>query len=395
VPARTLIVGASLAGLRTAEALREAGYAERLTIVGAEPHAPYDRPPLSKQLLAGACEHDDCTLAHAVEADWLLGRRAVGLDLERRVVALDDGERVDFDALVIATGSRARRWPAADAALEGVFTLRTVEDATRLRAAAAAATRAAIVGAGFIGCEVAATLRAQGLEVDLVDAASQPMTALGPQLGGVCAQLHREHGVRLHLGADVVAFEGDGRFASVRLGDGTRLEADLAVIAIGDVPATRWLRGSAVPLDPSVVCEATCAVRGVPNVFAVGDVASWPHPLLDGRRVCVRHWSNAAEAAAIAAANLLAHPAERRVHDAVPSFWSDQYDVTIRSVGFPSLATGAEVVEGSLENRRFVVAYRMGERPIGAVAFGMARRMPFYRRLIAERGSLTEHAVIR
>ncbi|MEA2393852.1 MAG: hypothetical protein QOJ82_1743 [Solirubrobacteraceae bacterium] len=371
-----VVVGASLAGLRAAEAARAAGFDGELTLVGAEPHPPYNRPPLSKQLLAGTMDPAATALRHGLQATWRLGVAAVGLDASRRLVRLSDGDELAYDAIVVATGSAARPWPAPLPELRGLHALRDLDDALALRAAAAPARHVVIVGAGFIGCEVAATLRASGKDVTLVDVAAHPMLPLGPQLGEIWADKHRASGVELRLETGVAEFEGsDGELTAVRLDDGDVLEADLGLIAVGAVPCSGWLAGSGVTLEPGVVCDSTCAAVGVDAVFAAGDVARWPHPLADEALVRVEHWSNAAEMGEVAGHNAVVPAAARRVHAAVPTFWSDQYDWKIQSVGFPHLAERFDIAEGDpAEGRLFAIGERAG-RPVAAVGVNAARRM--------------------
>ncbi|HLM50184.1 MAG TPA: FAD-dependent oxidoreductase [Solirubrobacteraceae bacterium] len=392
-PDRIVVVGASLAGLRAAEALRARGFEGDLTIVGAERHPPYTRPPLSKQLLAGAQEPGDCALRHDdLGADWRLGTSAVGLDPDRRSVLLSGGEELSYDGLLLATGSAARPWPGP-LPRAGVHTLRELDDALALRAAVAQGGPVAVVGAGFVGSEVAATLRGRGLAVTLIDVAPLPMTPLGPRLGRLCAALHAEHGVELRLSAGVEAFEGDERLAAVRLSGGERVPATVAVVATGAVPNVGWLRGSGLTLERGgVLCDAACAAVGVEDVFCAGDIACWPHPLADGEPVRVEHWSNAAEQGAAAAANLLADPGDRVPYAVVPSFWSDQYEVKIQSVGFPHRGTAEHHVVGSLEDRRFLLAYEREGRVVGAAGFRAMRHIPHFRRHVADRAPI-EHVL--
>ena len=304
-----VIVGASLAGSRAAQALRHEGFDGRVVVVGAEPHQPYDRPPLSKSLLAGQREFEACALpCDTADVEWRLGVSATRLDTARAELTLDDGDVLAYGGLVIATGARARRWPQAWGpadALEGVFTLRDAHDALALRAAFTHNPRVVVVGAGFIGCEVAATARTAGLDVTVVDVADQPMPALGPTLGAHCAQLHRARGVHLRLGVGVARFEGDRHFEALRLADGSRIDADVAIVAVGAEPNTEWLAGSGLALQPGVVCDATLTAQGFDRIVCAGDAAAWPHPLADGDLIRVEHWTNAAEQGALAARNLL------------------------------------------------------------------------------------------
>jgi 3-phenylpropionate/trans-cinnamate dioxygenase ferredoxin reductase component len=385
---RILIVGGSLAGLRTAEALRSRGFAGDLTIVGAEHHRPYDRPPLSKQLLAGTMGPEDCALGqHAdLAAEWMLGRRAVSLDRSARRVCLDDGSEAPYDILVIATGCGSVAWPVPEqAALGGVHTLRSLDDALALRESVASASRVAVLGAGFIGCEVAATFRSAGLAVTLVDLLAQPMAPLGHLLGGWCAKLHETRGVDLRLGCRIAALEGHGRLTAVVLESGERIPVDAAVVALGARPEVAWLDGSCLELRGGVVTDRYGFADPERRIACVGDVAVFPHPLAGGGLVSIRHWSNAAEQARVVAANLLAEPAEQLAYEPVPSFWSDQYEVKIQSVGLPERATRVEVVDGgSAEERSVAVAWRDDEL-VGAIAFNSARRLGEYRRELAAR----------
>lgn len=387
---RIVVVGASLAGVRAAEALRERGFTGELTLVGAEPHLPYNRPPLSKQLLAGGIDVESAALrvADDLDARWLLGWTAVDLDLRDRIIELADGSGLAFDGLVVATGARPRPWPGGMPRLEGVHLLRGLDDALRLRIALAQRPRVLVVGAGFIGAEVASTARALGLDVTLVELDRAPSAgALGPEVGAFLAELHRDHGVDLRLRTSVDEFRGAGRLEAVTLTDGSLVPADVAIVALGAIPSTEWLAGSGVMLDRGLVCDAHCVAAG--GVVAAGDVARWPHPLFDGALVAVGHWSNAVEQAAVAAANLLAAPSDREPYAAVPSFWSDQHGHSLRSVGLPALADEAHVVEGALAERRFVVAYGRRGRLVGALAVDLGRRLRHHRALIAGRAPLS------
>ncbi|MDF3043637.1 MAG: FAD-dependent oxidoreductase [Thermomicrobiales bacterium] len=315
---RIVIVGASLAGLRAAEALRLEGFTGSLTLIGDEPYPPYDRPPLSKTVLSGWLPVDHTTLPRFVDidAEWRLGVPAAGLDLGGGRVRLADDQEVAFDRLLITTGTRARQWPNADeAALDGVFTIRTRDDAIRLRdRLAAGPERVLIIGGGFIGSEVASVCRELDLPVTLVERSGVPLdNALGATAGGAAARIQRHHGVDLRTGVTVMAMEGD-------------LDVDVAVVALGAVRNTEWLRGAGVAADArGVVCDASCRVfsaEGVvlDDVFVAGDVARWPHPLFEGQLIAVEHWDNAVKQAAVAAHNMVHPPSERRAHKALPAF---------------------------------------------------------------------------
>jgi len=391
------IVGGSLAGLRGAEALRRLGFEGRIAFVGAESHLPYDRPPLSKEVLRGDREPDRIALAkpeafEALELELHLGRRAVSLDLGARAVALDDGELVPFDGLFVATGATPRSLPGAPPG-PGVHVLRTLDDCLALRAELEKATRVVVVGAGFIGAEVAATCRQRGLEVTLVEALPAPLAAsLPPAIGETLAAIHRDHGVDLRCGGPVAGLVGEERAEGVRLADGTVLPADVVVVGIGVVPETGWLASSGLHLDDGVVCDATCAASA-PRVVAAGDVARWNHPLY-GAPVRVEHWTNAVEQAEAAAATLLAAPGEARPYAAVPFVWSDQYDRKIQMAGDIRADDDVHVAHGSLSERRFVALFGRAGRLTGAVAMNRVRLLMGYRRLLRE-GIAFEEAVAR
>jgi NADPH-dependent 2,4-dienoyl-CoA reductase/sulfur reductase-like enzyme len=375
---RLVVVGASLAGLRAAQAARAAGFAGELVVIGDEPHLPYTRPPLSKELLCGLQTPEQCALPHgSLDVQWRLGAAAVSLDRASKTVHLADGDHVAYDRLVIATGCRARRWPGP--ALEGALTLRDLDDAVTLQARLEPGTRLLIIGAGFIGCEVAASARKRGVEVTIVDIAGQPMLPLGPELGARCARLHEDHGVDLRLGTGVAG----SRARRVELTDGTQLEADTVLLALGALPNTEWLGGSGVSLDPGVVCDATLPSVDDPDVLAAGDLVAWPHPLAGGERVRIEHWTTAAEHGQLAGRNALLEPAERKAHDAPPYFWSDQYEVKIQAVGFPNRAERIEILELSPEGERLVAVGASDGQLVGVVAFNAAKRLAWYRRQLA------------
>jgi NADPH-dependent 2,4-dienoyl-CoA reductase/sulfur reductase-like enzyme len=382
MPDPIVIVGASLAGLRAAQAIRRAEHDGDVVVVGAEEHLPYTRPPLSKELLAGAQEPEQTALpGRDLDVDWRLGVTATGLDPARHEVTLDDGATLRYDKLLIATGARPRHWPGDPIELEGVHMLRDLEDALALRAAFAGSPRLAVVGAGFIGCEVAATARKLGLEVTVVDIAPQPMPALGAEAGARCADLHRAHGVEMRLGVGVDGFEGNGRVEAIRLADGTRVEADLAVVALGAIPNTDWLIESGLELQPGVVCDATLAARDAQDVFAAGDAAAWPHPMAGDAIIRIEHWTNAAEQGAAAGRNMLG---AGQPYAAVPYFWSDQYDVKIQAVGLAARAERVQMLEASAEGDKWVAAGVRDGRMIAAIGWGAMRRLAFYRGRLAE-----------
>ncbi|GAA2872735.1 FAD-dependent oxidoreductase [Streptosporangium fragile] len=392
---RAVVVGASLAGLRAAETLRERGFTGSLTVIGDEPHEPYDRPPLSKQVLLGRVPADGTALPRrrALDARWRLGVAATGLDLAGKRVRLADGEEVGFDRLLIATGTRARPWVReAEADLDGVFTLRTGDDAARLgRRLDARPRRVLVIGAGFTGSEVASACRERGLEVTVAERGPAPLVgALGGVVGAVAAELQRRHGVDLRCGITVTALEGDaaGRLRCAHLSDGTTLDADVAVIALGALRNTEWLTGSGLAAGPrGIACDAGCRafdIHGIvtDDIFVAGDVARSPHPLFGYQFLSLEHWGNAVAQAEIAAHNMTSAGPDRRPHLWVPAFWSAQFGVNIKSVGVPTMGGELVVTQGSLGEHRFVAAYGHQGRVIAAVAFDQARWLDFYCRLI-------------
>ncbi len=372
-----VVVGASLAGLHAARALRRDGFDGALTLVGAEPHRPYDRPPLSKQVLAGDWEPSRIDLVterdDALDLRWRLGTAAVGLDVGGRRVALADGSDLPYDGLVVATGATPRTLPGTEA-LAGVHVLRTLDDCLALRADLdATPARVVVVGAGFIGAEVAATARQRGLDVTMVEPLPVPLgRVLGGPVAETVAAVHRDHGVDLRLGVGVQAVEGGARVERVRLTDGDEIACDVVVVGIGVTPNTRWLEGSGLAIDDGLVADATCTVA--PGIVAAGDVARWHHPLHGDIRV--EHWDHAIAQGGHAASSLLAGEAAQP-YAPVPWFWSDQYDRKIMLAGRPAGADEVRVVEGSLDEHRFVALYRKGGQVIAAL--GMNRPAPLAR----------------
>ena len=372
-----VVVGASLAGLRAAEALRRRGFDRRLLVIGEERHAPYDRPPLSKEILRGEWEPERISLRRQDDVgealELKLGRRAVSLDARARVVELDDGERIGWDGLVVATGATPRRlWPDLD--LEGVHVLRTLDDALALRRALAARPRVLVVGAGFIGAEVAASCRALGCPVTMVDPQAAPLAAaIGKEMAGICAAMHRDHGVDVRFGVSAAAVEGLGRVERVRLSDGSLVEADLVVVGIGVTPATAWLEGSGLALGDGVLCDESCAAN-VPGVVAAGDVARWYNRLFD-QSMRVEHWSNAVAQGEAAAERLLAGTNGARPFAPVPTFWSDQYGVKLQFAGVARPGAEVRIVDGSVADRKLVAVY--GHEGVVVAVFAMRRARRF------------------
>ena len=384
------MVGASLAGVRAVDGARRAGFAGPITLIGAEPHLPYDRPPLSKAFLEAEQEPAAPTLRteqalrekHGVRLE--LGAPATGLDTAAGTVLV--GERAyPYTAAVIATGAAARPLPwLAD--LPGVHSLRTLDDARRIRAAMDRGGRVVVVGAGFIGSEVAAAARRRGLDVTVVELLPAPMVhAVGEPVGLACANLHRRGGTRLRCGVGVSAVLGDGRVQRVALADGTELPADLVVVGAGAVPSTGWLAGSGLTVDDGVVCdERLCAA---PGVYAAGDVARWQHPVF-GRPLRVEHWTNAAEQGMAAGRNA-ANPPAATPYAAVPYFWSDWYGTRIQFAGLP--AAEVHVVDGDTDGEYLVALYRQphpgGARLSGVITMNAPAEVMRYRTLIQQGGS--------
>ncbi|AXG82641.1 NAD(P)/FAD-dependent oxidoreductase [Streptomyces paludis] len=360
-----MVVGASAAGLAAAETLRREGYDGALTLVGEEPHTPYDRPPLSKQILSGEWSPKRLPLRPYADLDALgldlrLGVAATGLDTAARTVRLADGVRLPYDGLIVATGVRPRRLPGAGRA----HVLRTVDDAVALRDRLGPGRRLAVVGAGFLGAEAAAVARQLGARVTLIEPAPVPLAhAIGAEIGAVLARVHQQNGVELRTGVRVREITGDG----VLLADGDLVGADEVLVAVGSLPNTEWLAGSGLTVGDGLVCDAYCAAA--PGVYGAGDVARWHNPLF-GVDMRVEHRTHAAEQGMAAARNLL-RPDARKPFAPVPYFWSDQYDMKIQAYGYLRGHDEVAVVAGELAERRFVAVYRTGDRVTGALAVGM------------------------
>ncbi|MGW3915272.1 NAD(P)/FAD-dependent oxidoreductase [Streptomyces sp. NPDC005070] len=392
---RIVVVGASLAGLRAAETLRDKGFAGSLTLIGDEPCEPYDRPPLSKQVLLGRASADRTALPRlrAVDATWRLGTPATGLDMAAGRVRLADGDEVPYDRLLIATGTRARPWPHEDEAdLDGVFVLRGRDDSAALaRRLEAGPRRVLVIGAGFTGSEIASACRERGLPVTVAERGAGPLVgALGGVVGAVAAEMHREHGVDLRCGVMVTRLEGDasGRARAAHLSDGSTVEADVVIVSLGALRNTEWLAGSGLGAGPrGIACDAGCRafdIRGIvtDDIYAAGDVARSPHALFGYQFLSLEHWGNAVSQARIAAHNMLSESSDRLPHLEVPAFWSSQFGINIKSVGIPSMGTEILISQGSLADHRFLGVYGYQGRVIGAVAFDHGRWLPFYQELI-------------
>ena len=431
-----VVVGSGLAGLRSAETLRTEGFRGRLVLVGAERHRPYDRPPLSKQYLAGTWGLDRLQLRSgeafgALGLDLRLGVPAVACDPKLRTVDLADGETVGWDGLVVATGATPRTFVGIEG-VPGVHVLRTVEDADRLAASLgrvvpgtvqagaggspATGHRVVVIGAGFIGSEVAATARGLGASVIVVEPLAAPLArALGDQVGAVCGALHQEHDVDIRTGTGALALVlADGtRLAldamapvtrtaataataatvprvavvAVQLSDGTAVPADTVVVGVGVVPATEWLSGSGLEVRDGVVTDGT--LHAADGIVVAGDIARWP--VRDsGATVRLEHWTNASEQGVAAARSLLAGRGDASAFDPVPYVWSDQYDVKIQVIGLPSADDDLVVVDGDLASRRFVAVYGRQGVITGAVGFGRPRQLMTLRPLVERRATMSE-----
>lgn len=393
-PASVTIVGASLAGLRGAEALRRAGYDGAITLLGAEPHLPYDRPPLSKKILSGVWELEKSQLATAerlgeLSIDVELGVTATGLDLAGQTLSTSAGDR-PFDALMIATGARCRNLPGADD-LAGVHVLRGLDDCAALRSElAAAAGRVVVIGAGFIGAEVAATARTMELDVTMLEAAPHPLQrVLHPDLGQLMADIHVEHGVDVRCGVGVAELGAEGgRVTNVQLDDGTVIDAEIVVVGIGVIPNTEWLEGSGLTIDNGVVCDAT--TLAAPGVTAAGDVARWASPRYGGELLRVEQWDNAVSMGMHAAVRLITPDDEATAYDPVPWFWSDQFDRKIQLAGRSYPDVDLHIVEGTVEERRFVALLEREGAYVGVFGMNRPRHVMQYKGLLDQGASLAD-----
>jgi NADPH-dependent 2,4-dienoyl-CoA reductase/sulfur reductase-like enzyme len=409
---RAVVVGASMGGLRAVEQLRSAGWDGEIVVVGSERHMPYNRPPLSKEMLrpsAAALPLGQTEVEAALPAvafrlrasvgavTWRLGCPATAVSLTDRELRLADGTRLAFDGLVVATGLSPRRLAPATPA-RGRYVVRTLDDAVALRRALVKPGKVVVIGGGFIGCEVAAAARGLGRAVTVVEPLAVPMAqALGPDLGRALQRHHESRGVRFQLGRTVAGFEAQpsdaDRVAAVTLDDGTRLPADVVVEAVGSRANVDWLEGNGLDLSDGLLCDHRLRVEGRPDVVAVGDVARFPNPVFDGVPRRVEHWCVPTDTAKRAAATLAAHLCGRPLDDAafepLPWFWSDQFDLRVQSVGAPALGDRSEVLEGELESgdgltAGAAVGYLRGGRLVGAVLVGLPpSRLSHYRKLVA------------
>jgi NADPH-dependent 2,4-dienoyl-CoA reductase/sulfur reductase-like enzyme len=394
---RIVVVGASLAGLWACESLRGGGYSGTITLIGAESHQPYDRPPLSKALLKGDWEPERIQLRKPDEIgslglDLRLGTTATSLDVDSRTVTLESGEAIAADGVIIATGSAPRPLPNQPD-LDGVTMLRTLDDSLALRRRLADQPRVVVIGAGFIGLEVAATAAQSGCAVTVLEGAPAPlMRGLGPEMGSVVARVHGRNGVDVRCSISVSGIEDvDGRVTGVRLGSGELVPADVVVVGIGVSPATEWLVGSGLEIRDGVVCSDV--LRAAPGIYAAGDCARWVNNLFGdgGEEMRVEHWSNAAEQGAAAARNLLADLAGDAAipYAPVPFFWSDQFDSRIQFVGRAHGEDEVHVVMGDLDGS-FMAMYGHGGRLRGVLGVNMPKPVMRCRKLLGDRASWEE-----
>jgi NADPH-dependent 2,4-dienoyl-CoA reductase/sulfur reductase-like enzyme len=385
-PEKLLVVGASLAGLRVVEEARALGFGGQITLVGAESHLPYDRPPLSKEFLDGGTDlkaphfpgvHE---MSDTLGVDVRLGSPATHLDVEARTVSVG-AEVLSFDALVIATGATPRRLPDTTH-LRGVHTLRTLDDARAIRGALDDGARTVVIGAGFIGAEIASAARKRGLEVTVIESMPIPLVrAVGTHAGSALADLHRRHGTDLRCAVSVEGLVGEDHVTGVRISDGTVLPADLVVVGIGAEPATGWLEGSGLLLDNGIVCDSR--LQAAPGIWAVGDVARWLSPDFD-TLIRLEHWTNAGDQGMHVAGNAT-NPANASPFHHVPYFWSDWYGQRIQFAGLPQ--GDPVVVSGGWDEESFTALYGAEDRLVGVLTLNRRGDVMKYRGLIARRGS--------
>jgi 3-phenylpropionate/trans-cinnamate dioxygenase ferredoxin reductase component len=385
------VIGGSLAGLSAARALREHEFDGRVVVVGAEDRLPYDRPPLSKEFLADEMGVDDLALTTDDDADldleWLLGDPAAGLDPGGCSVVLASGREIVTDGVVLATGARAR--PFRGAQLGGVHTLRTIEDAVELRRDLQAGRHLVVIGAGFIGAEVASTARKLGVEVTVIESDPLPLgRVLGPELGAACTALHEDNGVGLITGTFVTELVGNGRVREVHLADGRTVPADAVVVGIGALPNIEWLAGSGVAHDHRGVWTDSAGATNLPQVVAAGD-CTFSHCLYAGIELRQEHWTNALQQPAAAVATLLGRSLRRTSRPPAPYFWSDQYGARLQFAGHRLPDDEVEVLEGDPASRSFVAGYRRGGELVAVFAMNQPKLFGRWRRQLTPRHATT------
>lgn len=388
-----VVVGAGLGGLRVAESLRGAGFGGRITVVGDEDYLPYNRPPLSKEALAGGVDVHGLEFARKASVDdveWLLGAGAESADLAERTITLEDGRVLNFDGLAVASGIRPRRLPIPGPTA-GRYPLRTAADALAVREHLVPGANVVIMGAGFIGCETAATARKLGCTVHVVALDEQPMIRpLGAELGAGMRRRHEANGVHFHLGHTIDAFHGDDRVRSVSLSDGSEIPADVVIEAVGSVANTEWLDGNGLDLSDGLLVDSAMQVDGAPiPMVAVGDLARHPNALFGGIPRRIEHWNIPTEtgrrAGATLAALLAGDEPDRSPFTAMPSFWSDQYHHKLQSFGMPGIANRIEVVDGSVDDA-CILEYSDDSGLVGVVGVDRTSALAPYRKRLMERG---------
>lgn len=365
-----VIVGASLAGVRAAETLRTAGYTDTITMIGDEPVMPYDRPPLSKNFLAGEWDADRVALRKpeafdALNITWKLGQAATALNIDANSLTLADGTVIAYDGLVIATGGVVRKLPNQPE-IAGVHVLRTLAHAELLRSELVPGARVVVIGAGFIGLEAAATATARGCVVTVLEGLEAPLIrALGPDMGNAIGAVHERNGVTVRCGVQVKSIDGTDRVTGITLGTGEVVPADVVIVGIGVAPATKWCEDSGLTIRDGIVCDEFLNA-GPKNVFVAGDVLRWPNSLFTDVEADMRieHWTNAAEQGAIAGKNVLAvlNGGEPEPCAAVPFFWSDQFDARIQCLGRPSSNAMVDIVDGDIASGKFCAIYSVNDR---------------------------------
>ena len=381
-----VIVGAGQAGFRAAERLRELDFGGRITMVGDEPRHPYNRTPMSKQLLTGHLDVEDLRLPSWRDLDvaWRLGASANALDTTEHLVRLGGREVLPYDGLILAGGVSARHLPGTPMHSEHVWMLRTLDDCRKIDHLLERANHVVVIGGGFIGCELASTCRQRVLDVTIIDVSpSIMMRGLGPQLGVVMGDLHTDSKVKLHLGVAVDSWQERPDGITVLLADGERIEAGMAVVGVGTTPNTDWLETSTLDVENGVLCTPTCHAVGAPDVVACGDIARWPNLRFDDEPRRIEHWLNAIEMGQHAASSLLLGPERAEPFTPIPRFWSDQHGHRIQSVGMPDLGS-MTISEGSTADRRFVATFDRDGRTVGAIAMDSPRRMIHYSEVIAQ-----------
>lgn len=393
-----VIVGASLAGTRAAETLRAEGFTGIITMVGDEPHKPYDRPPLSKNFLAGEWDTDRIALRkpealEELQLTWKLGAAAIALNTNASTLTLATGETITYDGLIIATGGNVRRLPHQPP-LSGIHVLRSIDDAEHLRQELTEGARVVVIGAGFIGLEAAATATKRGATVTVLEGLDAPLIrALGPEMGSAIGDVHTRNGVTIRCGVSVSSINGTERVESISLANGEVVPADVVIVGIGVAPATSWCEGSGLTIADGIVCNAQLNA-GPKNVFAAGDVLRWPNHLFTDveETMRVEHWTNAAEQGAHAAKNLLAalNNTEQTPYEAVPFFWSDQFDARIQFLGRVTKDAVAEVVAGNPAEGKWCAMYVANNRLVGVLGVSMPKLVMPSRALLSTHTSVED-----